>query len=98
MAEVLYKTAVELLTEFELGEPLRLVGLTAYDFDGQGGVQLDLFEYAAEAKRRRLETAMDQVVNRFGRDAVRRLDRVADWQADAGLDADATRNSTGPED
>ena len=57
-----------LLDEFDHPGPFRLVGMTAFDLDWrQGPRQLDLFENVA---RRNLETTIDHLITRFGRDAI----------------------------
>ena len=59
-----------LLDEFDHPGPFRLVGMAAFDLDWRRGPrQLDLFE---DARRRSLETTVDDVVARFGRGAVMR--------------------------
>ncbi len=79
VAEHIFETGVGLLPEFELNEPLRLVGLAAFDLLDISGVaeQLDLFDDGARvAKRRKLETTLDAVRAKFGRDALQRADRI----------------------
>ena len=79
VAQLIYETGVRLLPEFELNEPLRLVGLAAFDLVDVDGAseQLDLFDDGADVKKRRqLETALDAVRAKFGRHAVRRAERI----------------------
>ncbi len=79
--QYLYEQALTLLPEFELSEPLRLVGMAAFDlFDpsetGEGR-QLGLFEDGArEERRRKLESTLDAVRAKFGSGALRRAERV----------------------
>ncbi len=79
VAQHIYEIGVRLLPEFELNEPLRLVGLAAFDLVevDQAVEQLDLFDDGADLeKRRQLETTLDAVREKFGRHAVRRAARV----------------------
>lgn len=79
VAEHIYETGVALLPEFELNEPLRLVGLAAFDFvdASEAAEQLDLFEDGARmAKRRKLETTLDAVRAKFGAGALQRAERM----------------------
>ena len=63
--------------------PFRLVGLTAYDLDagGSAGPQLDLLPSAGN-RARRLETAIDALVGRFGSGCVQ---RAGDLSRDRGV-------------
>ena len=79
VARQLYEAGVRLLPEFEINEPLRLVGLGAFDLiDAEAASeQLDLFDDGARiARTRRLETALDAVRDKFGRDALLRAERI----------------------
>jgi DNA polymerase IV len=71
VAATLHAAALTLLDEFDDAGPFRLVGLAAYDLvrDSEGA-QLDIF--ADGQLKRRLETTLDSLTARFGRDAVRR--------------------------
>jgi len=70
----LYQAAVELLDRFEHTEPYRLVGLAAFDFVSERPQQLELFDPDRLAERLRLESTMDAIRKRFGRDAVKRAE------------------------
>ena len=73
VAQVIYEAGVNLLTEFDLGESFRLVGMAGFDLvRPDDPIQLDLFE--APVRQRRLEATMDAVRQRFGPDAVRRAE------------------------
>lgn len=73
VAEELYSVAVGLLAEFAHPGPFRLVGIAAYDLvDEDDTVQLDLF--GSGVRRRRLESAVDALTQRFGANAVARAD------------------------
>jgi DNA polymerase-4 len=58
-------------------KPVRLIGVTATRL-GQGETQLDLFGNADNEKQRRVESAVDQITARFGRDAIGRGPRGSD--------------------
>jgi DNA polymerase-4 len=74
VADDLYAVAVGLLAEFGHAGPFRLVGMAAYDLAERDddAPQFDLF--AGGARRRRLETAMDALAQRFGAGVLRRAD------------------------
>ena len=70
LASEFFAVGRRLLDEFDHPGPFRLVGMAAFDLDWRRGPrQLDLFENAA---RRNLETTIDGLVDRFGRNAVMR--------------------------
>lgn len=75
VAETLADAGVALLDEFEHHEPYRLVGMAAYDLRPERPEQLDLF--VGDARRLRLEQAMDAVARRFGSKLVRRAEDLA---------------------
>jgi DNA polymerase-4 len=81
VAAVLFARAAQLLGEVGESGPFRLVGLAAYDLDAPAGPQLDLLP-AAGTRNRRLETAVDALVHRFGRGVVQ---RAGDLQRDRGV-------------
>jgi DNA polymerase-4 len=58
-------------------KPVRLVGVTATRLS-QGQSQLDLFGNAENEKQRRVESAVDLITARFGRDAIGRGPRGSD--------------------
>ena len=65
-----FAAARDLLDEFDNPGPFRLVGLAAYDLAWRRHPrQLDLFEDGAA---RRLETAIDGLIDRFGAGVVQR--------------------------
>ncbi|MEM7078724.1 MAG: DNA polymerase IV [Pseudomonadota bacterium] len=75
-ASTIYAHAVKLLDTFDHPGPFRLVGMAVFDLDwSEASAQLDLF---APSTDRRLESTMDNLAERFGKDAVVRakdLDR-----------------------
>lgn len=69
----LLEGAVELLDHFDLGVPMRLVGVAAFDLADRGQpVQGELFDDGEADRRRRLDRAIDSILDRFGDAAVRR--------------------------
>ena len=69
VAARLYSVGVDLLNDLDHRGPFRLVGLVAYDLVGANDVkQLDLF--SAFARQRKLELAIDGLVERFGTNVV----------------------------
>ncbi len=71
-SKTLWETAVQLLDELELDEPIRLVGAAAFDLsDAEGLAQLDLFAVKGE-KTSRLEHTMDEIRARFGEAGIKR--------------------------
>lgn len=63
--------ALSLLAQFSHPGPFRLVGLAAFDLEQHAGAaQLELFD--GGERRRRLESTMDAVAERFGEGAMRR--------------------------
>jgi DNA polymerase-4 len=76
VADDLYGVAINLLREFEHPGPFRLVGMAAYDLAEENDkTQLDLFN--SGARRRKLETAVDALTQRFGPGVLRRADDMA---------------------
>ncbi len=76
VAATLHESALSLLDHFDDAGPFRLVGLAAYDLVRVAeSAQLDIFSDGA--RQRRLETIIDSLTARFGRDAVRRATHLA---------------------
>lgn len=71
VAERLYCVGVSLLEHVDHPGPFRLIGMVAYDLAGTGDVsQLELF--GTLSRQRRLEVAVDGLVEKFGADIVHR--------------------------
>ena len=72
-ADPLYEAALEILPEFDWSEPLRLVGLTAFDLVGATDpLQGQLFGQDVRRKQAQLDKTVDALRARFGRGAIRR--------------------------
>lgn len=72
-ADTFYAVACQLLTQFDHPGPFRLVGMAVFDLDWRREhKQLELFDPSSSGKRRRrdLETTIDGLINRFGKDIV----------------------------
>jgi len=68
---ILFETACSLLDQFEQKNQYRLVGLAAYDLIKPGETsQMDLF--TEKGKPQALENTIDQLVQRFGKNVVKR--------------------------
>jgi DNA polymerase-4 len=87
VAAVLFARAAVLLEEISQRGPFRLVGLAAYDIDAAdgSGAQLDLVPGAGR-RSRRLEAAVDALVDRFGSGVVK---RAGDLGRDRGVGVSA---------
>lgn len=71
-AKPLLEAATSLLRLFDLSDPIRLVGITAYDLSDLEPVQGDLFTTPTpNPKQRQLDRAVDQIQARFGSQAVK---------------------------
>ncbi|MCG8555378.1 MAG: DNA polymerase IV [Proteobacteria bacterium] len=68
----LYRAALSLLPEFEWDEPMRLVGMAAFQLvSGSKPEQLDLFARNDGQRRQRLDRALDELRGRFGHGVIR---------------------------
>jgi DNA polymerase-4 len=65
----IFETAVGLLDEMTLPRAVRLIGLSVSNFHGQGG-QAPLLPELTEPAADQLDTAVDAIRSRFGREAV----------------------------
>lgn len=76
-ANALLQAAERLLPEFDLRRDYRLVGMAAWDLRADDApVQPDLFEQAAAQRDRKLDQALDELRDRFGKGAVLRASDV----------------------
>jgi DNA polymerase-4 len=71
-AAELERAAFELLGQFDLRVPMRLVGLGAYQLAPAGSGQRSLFADEGHERRRRLDRAIDKLHDKFGHRIVRR--------------------------
>jgi hypothetical protein len=68
--------SVTLLDHVEHSGPFRLIGMVAYDLTGTGDIaQLGLF--GTLSRQRRLEVAIDELIERFGTDIVHRANDLS---------------------
>jgi DNA polymerase IV len=96
-AQPLYEAALGLLDEFPWEEPLRLVGLAAYQLnDGSVPVQQDLFAAPQERRRAQLDKAVDALRARFGDEAVRRASELPPPSAACDEKSAAKPKARGP--
>ncbi|MCH8239738.1 MAG: DNA polymerase IV [Proteobacteria bacterium] len=85
VAEQLYTDAAALLDAFKHPGPFRLVGMAAYDLAPAGETsQFDLF--GSGSRWRKLETAIDELANRFGPNVLRRADELNRRRQSPNLD------------
>ena len=78
VAKSLYEAALTLLPEFDLSRRFRLVGLAAFDLVEEELRQFELFKAGVQSDehRRRLDTALDAVHDRFGGLSLRRASEL----------------------
>lgn len=74
VTDEIYQTACRLFDEFWDGTPIRLLGIQTSKISEEGDYrQINLFENEEKhEKLQKLDQAMDQIRNRFGKDAVKR--------------------------
>lgn len=68
--EALYRAATELFAANWSGKPLRLLGVTASEFDE--GTQLSFFENEKEKKERSMDLSVDRLREKFGYNSIKR--------------------------
>ena len=87
VAERLYSVGLHLLGLIKDPGPFRLIGMFTYDLvNSCGSQQLDMF--ALTSRHRQLETAVDELVARFGHSIVRRANETrVDFASAFGSDA-----------
>jgi len=72
-AQMLYEIGQKLLAHFDLTQPLRLVGVAAFDLRAlDAPEQVELFGSEKRKKNKKLDHALDSLRDRFGSDAVQR--------------------------
>ncbi|MCP4375828.1 MAG: DNA polymerase IV [bacterium] len=74
VTELLWRAARGLLDNWASGQshPLRLLGMTASQLAGSGGVQGSLFSDPGQETQQRIDRAVDEIANRFGDGAINR--------------------------
>lgn len=78
-ARRIFEAGLQLLPQFDLSVPMRLVGVAAFDLSsGETPRQTELFEESRHAKDRRLDHTLDALRGRFGEQAVRRGSELKD--------------------
>jgi DNA polymerase-4 len=71
-ARELLAAAGDLLDQMELDRPYRLVGIAGFALTEEGPAQQELFVDAARERNRRLDRALDDIVEKFGDDVVKK--------------------------
>ena len=75
-AEAFFAAAKKLLRRFDHAGPFRLVGMAAFDLDWRSQpLQMDLF---GQPQTRDLETTIDDLIRRFGKDTIMRARDLGD--------------------
>jgi DNA polymerase-4 len=83
----LLAAAFSLLDQFDLTQPMRLIGIAAFDLvDADGTPQQELFGDERVERARRLDRALDAVHERFGDEAIHRGDIPRDRRGDGEPD------------
>ncbi|MBD5539806.1 MAG: DNA polymerase IV [Lachnospiraceae bacterium] len=72
ITEKIYKAACELFTQLWDGEPLRLLGVHTSRATSENFVQYDMFNTSEADKLSKLNSAIDQIRNRYGDEAIKR--------------------------
>jgi len=81
LTDDIYKAACRLLDRnWAVGEPIRLLGVTAQNLSAKQEVplQLDLFDYETNARKEKLTEVMDSLRDKFGENAVVTLGMIGD--------------------
>ncbi len=74
-ARELLAVAHKLLDQFDLDQPMRLVGISTFQLiEKQASVQQELFPDKANERNRRLDHTLDEINDRFGAHALKRGD------------------------
>jgi DNA polymerase-4 len=80
-SEKIYQAAVNLLDEYSLRKPVRLIGVGASDLDDKKqAVQMDLFAGSDDGveKWEKLDTAVDAIADKFGKDVIKKAGLTGD--------------------
>jgi DNA polymerase-4 len=77
----IYVMAVELMREAWKGEPLRLVSISASEIDHDGYEQMTLIGNETREKQKRLDRALDDIRNRYGKGSIVRAG-IGEFRAD----------------
>ncbi len=77
----IYVMAVELMREAWKGEPLRLVSISASEIDHDGYEQMILIGNETREKQKRLDRALDDIRNRYGKGSIVRAG-IGEFRAD----------------
>jgi DNA polymerase-4 len=72
ITEKIYETACELFTELWNGEPLRQLGVHTSRASSDSFIQYDMFYSAKSEKLSKLNSAIDQIRNRYGDESIKR--------------------------
>jgi len=67
-----FTVACELFDELWDGSPIRLIGVTANKVEDAGNRQLNLFDMDSHDKKRNLDSALDSIREKYGKDAIKR--------------------------
>ena len=70
ITEEIYVMAVELMREAWKGEPVRLVSISASEIDRDGYEQMTLIGNETREKQKRLDRALDDIRNRYGKGSI----------------------------
>ncbi len=74
-AKELLLVADRLLDQFSLDYPMRLVGIAGFDLvEGDAPVQQELFKNESAERNRKLDRTLDDIMERFGNDVLKRGD------------------------
>jgi DNA polymerase-4 len=75
---VIYEAACKLFLDFWNHSPIRLLGVRATKLDENEFSQVSLFDSVKHEKLNKLDSAIDQIRNKFGTDAVKRASFLKD--------------------
>ncbi|MDD5998078.1 MAG: DNA polymerase IV [Lachnospiraceae bacterium] len=67
-----FSVACELFDELWDGSPIRLIGVTANKVEDAGNRQLNLFDLDSHDKKHDLDSALDSIREKYGKDAIKR--------------------------